>query len=111
MTPFTARTLAALDPHGLAKYAAELLVIGLAYYVLAKLGLDLVSIHRNTPPIWPATSLALAAVLLRGLRIWPAIFLGALIANATSEIAAGSNAGLMLTASAIAAGDTLEAVL
>ncbi len=104
MTPFTARTLAALDPHGLAKYAAELLVIGLAYYVLAKLGLDLVSIHRNTPPIWPATSLALAAVLLRGLRVWPAIFLGALIANATSP-------GSIPMASVIAAGNVLQAVI
>ncbi len=101
----------ALDSRGVAQYAAELLVIGIAYYALARLGLELGTVDRNTTPIWPPTGLALGVVLLRGLRIWPAIFLGALIANATSEIAAGSNAGLMLTASAIAAGDTLEAVL
>src|SRR5947207_673793 len=101
MTPFTGRTITALNHRGLAKYAAELLVIGLAYYLLAKLGLTLAAIQPSTPPIWPATGLALAAVILRGLRVWPAIFLGALIANTTSP-------GSIATASVIAAGNVLQ---
>src|SRR6266478_10124314 len=86
--------LAALGGRSLAKYTAELLVIGVAYFVLAKVGLTLASIHPSATPIWPPTGLALAAVLLRGLRVWPAIFLAALAARSeehTSELQSQSN--------------------
>jgi signal transduction histidine kinase len=86
------------------RYGVELAVIGLVYFVLAKAGLALASIHPSASPIWPPTGLALAAVLLRGLPVWPAIFLGALIANATT-------AGTIATSAAIALGNTLEAVV
>jgi signal transduction histidine kinase/CheY-like chemotaxis protein len=85
-------------------YALELFGIGLAYFVLAKIGLGLASIHPSASPIWPPTGVALAAVMLRGYRIWPAIFLGAWIANATT-------AGSISTSSAIALGNTLECLL
>src|SRR5262249_35723556 len=85
-------------------YAVSLIVVGLTYFVLAKSGLMLASIHPSASPIWPPTGLALAAVLLCGYRIWPAIFLGAMIANATT-------AGSLATAVAIAAGNTLEAIV
>ena len=103
--------LAAPGARGLAKYAGELLVIGVAYFVLAKVGLTLASIHPSATPIWPPTGLALAAVLLRGLRVWPAIFLAALAANATTAIADATTADSLLTSSAIAVGNTLEAVI
>jgi PAS domain S-box-containing protein len=83
---------------------AELCVIGAAYYALAKGGLALASLHPSATPIWPPTGLALAAMLLRGYRVWPAIFLGALIANATT-------AGSLATSVAIGAGNTLEGVI
>ena len=85
-------------------YAGGLIAIGLAYFALAKTGLTLASIHPSASPIWPPTGLALAAVLLCGYRIWPAIFLGAVIANVTT-------AGSVTTAVAIATGNTLEAVI
>jgi integral membrane sensor domain MASE1 len=85
-------------------YALELFGIGLAYFVLAKIGLGLASIHPSASPIWPPTGVALAAVMLRGYRIWPAIFLGAWVANATT-------AGSISTSSAIALGNTLECLL
>ena len=103
--------LSTLDARGLAKYAAELLVIGVAYFVLAKVGLTLASIHPSATPIWPPTGLALAAVLLRGLRVWPAIFLAALTANATTALANATTVDSILTSSAIAVGNTLEAVI
>lgn len=84
--------------------AAILVAVAVAYFVLAKLGLQLASINPSASPIWPPTGLALAAVLLGGLRVWPAIFAGAFAANA-------STAGTLETAAVIALGNTLEAVV
>ncbi len=85
-------------------YAIELLVIGAAYLVVAKIGLALASIHPSASPSWPPTGVALAAVMLRGYRVWPAILLGAWLANATT-------AGSPGTAFAIAVGNTLESLV
>ena len=87
-----------------AAFIVELCAIGAAYYVLAKGGLALASLHPSATPIWPPTGFALAMVLLRGYRVWPAIFLGALIANATT-------AGSLATSVAIGAGNALEGVV
>ncbi len=86
-----------------ARYLAALVVVAAGYYALAKLGLRLASINPSASPIWPPTGLALAAVLLGGLRIWPAIFIGAFAANATT-------AGTLETSALIALGNTLESV-
>src|SRR5258708_4640122 len=85
-------------------YAGGLVAIGVIYFVLAKGGLTLASIHPSATPIWPPPGVALAAVLLWGYRTWPAIFIAAMIANATT-------AGSVATAIAIATGNTLEAVV
>src|SRR5262245_51370156 len=85
-------------------YAAGLIGIGLTYFILAKSGLALAVIHPSASTIWPATGFALAAVVLWGYRVWPAIFLAAMIANA---LAAGS----IGTAIPIATGNTLEALV
>jgi PAS domain S-box-containing protein len=87
-----------------AAYCLELCAIGVVYFLLAKGGLFLASINPSATPIWPATGLALAAVLIRGYRIWPAILLGAFAAN---EITAGS----LVTSLAIGVGNTLEGVI
>jgi signal transduction histidine kinase len=84
--------------------AGGLVAIGVIYFALAKGGLALASIHPSATPIWPPTGVALAAVLLWGYRTWPAIFTAAAIANATT-------AGSVATAIAIAAGNSLEAVV
>jgi two-component sensor histidine kinase len=83
------------------RYALELAGVAVAYFVVAKLGLTLASINPSATPIWPPTGLALAAVLLWGYRVCPAVFLAALLANATT-------AGSIYTASLIALGNTLE---
>src|ERR1043166_4935064 len=72
------------DAGRVARYAAELAGIAIVYFVLAKFGLALASLHPSASPIWPPTGFALAVVLLRGYRVWPAIFIAALIANATT---------------------------
>jgi len=62
-------------------HSLRLAVVTAAYFGAAKLGLSLAFIHANVSPVWPPTGVAIAAVLLLGYRIWPAILLGALLAN------------------------------
>ncbi|MGZ5841137.1 MAG: MASE1 domain-containing protein, partial [Xanthobacteraceae bacterium] len=100
-----------LNARGIAQYCAEFLVIGAAYFLLAKAGLTLASIHPSATPIWPPAGLALAAILLRGIHVWPAIYLASLLANASTEIPNASMEGQFLTAMGIAAGNTIEAVV
>jgi signal transduction histidine kinase len=104
VVPELLQTSAWPPSRGVRSYAVELLAIGLVYFAIAKIGLALASIHPNASPIWPPTGLALAAVMLRGYRVWPAIFLGAWLANATT-------AGSVYTSSAIALGNTLECLV
>ena len=53
--------------------------------------------------VWPPTGVALAAILLFGYRVWPGIWLGAFVANATANEP-------IATAFGIAVGNTLEAI-
>jgi signal transduction histidine kinase/ActR/RegA family two-component response regulator len=73
------------------------------YFVAGKFGLHLAFLHRSASPVWPPAGIALAALLVLGYRIWPAIFIGAFLVNATT-------AGNVLTSLGIATGNTLEAV-
>ncbi len=96
---------------GAARFAVELLVVGLAYFILAKVGQGLTAIGATATPVWPATGLGLAAVLLCGLRVWPAIFVAAFAATATTEVANATLEGTLLAASGVATGYALEAVV
>src|SRR6266540_3972345 len=79
-----------------------ILVVSVAYFALAKLGLALASIHPSASPIWPATGFAIAAVLVWGYQGLPGVFIGAFLANATT-------AGSIWTSASIAGGNALEA--
>lgn len=87
-----------------ALYALSLVLLAGVYFGAAKFGLSLASVHTNVSPVWPPTGIALAAVLLLGVRVWPGIFIGALIINIFTPVPAG-------TAFGIAIGNTLEAVI
>ena len=102
--------LTVLGSRGLAKYSLELAIVGAAYFVLARLGLALAAVYSGTLPIWLPAGLALAAVVLRGVRVWPAILLAAFAAGTLPEIADASFAGSMSTLLAVAAGQTLAAL-
>ncbi len=56
-------------------------LIALSYYATAKLGLKFAFEGTNASPVWMPSGIALAAILLAGYRVWPAIFVAALIAN------------------------------
>ncbi len=84
-------------------YWALLLVVAALYFGAAKVGLTMAFLAEQVSPVWPATGIALAAVLLLGPRVWPGIALGAFVANATAEEP-------LLVAAGIAVGNTLEAL-
>ncbi len=91
--------------HGVFKaatYTLELIAIAMAYFGLAVSGQLVPWINPTATPLWPPTGLALALVLLRGYRIWPAIFVGAFL----STVAGGgglSEAGCIALGTPIAA--------
>jgi signal transduction histidine kinase len=78
-------------------------IVTLVYFVIGKFGLLLASLHASASPVWPSAGIALAAILVLGYRVWPAIFVGAFLVNVT-------NAGDVATSLTIAAGNTLEAL-
>lgn len=57
-----------------------LLVLSAVYFSAGKLGLMLAFAHANATAVWPPTGIALAAFLLLGDRVRPAIFLQAFMA-------------------------------
>src|ERR1043166_1319543 len=81
---------------------AELLVLTVLYYYCGRFGLSLAFLNKSTSGVWPPTGLALAALLLRGLRLWPGVLVGAFLVNFFTQ-------GTFWTTLAIAAGNTLEA--
>jgi len=81
-----------------------LAAVAIVYFLLAKAGLEFASINPSASPIWPSTGFAIAAVLLLGYRVVPAVFAGAVLANATT-------AGTIATSVAIGLGNTAECLL
>src|SRR5262245_25485134 len=83
-------------------------VIGLVlitiYFASAKLGLSMASVAEQVTVVWPPTGIALAALLILGLRFWPVIAVGAFLTNVTTGAPAAAALG-------IAVGNTLEAVV
>src|SRR3989449_4836836 len=74
------------------------------YFAAGKLGLRLAFVHVSATTVWPPTGIALAAFLLLGVRVWPAIFVGAFFVNLTT-------AGSLATSIGIGAGNTLEGLV
>ncbi|MFE5486456.1 MASE1 domain-containing protein [Streptomyces sp. NPDC056527] len=55
--------------------------VAAVYYGAARIGLLQQLVREQVTPLWPPTGVALAALLLMGLRVWPGIALGAFLAN------------------------------
>ena len=89
-----------------------LILTSLCYYLAARLGLIFAFEDTNASPVWMPSGIALAAVLLAGYRVWPAIFLGAFLANFQVLLIPELSFSSVLFISIITAvGNTLEAVL
>ena len=85
-------------------YLIRVCLLAIAYFALAKLGISLGSMAGNVTPVWPPSGLAVAVLVLFGYRLWPGVFLGALLVNGISPVPFGSALG-------IASGNTMEAVV
>src|SRR5262245_46048466 len=85
-------------------YPVQVASLAALYFGAAKLGLTMAFVTEQVTAVWPPTGIALAALFLCGYRLWPAITLGAFLANATANAPLGTAAG-------IAVGNTLEALL
>jgi PAS domain S-box-containing protein len=82
----------------------ELALVTILYFVAGRASLGLASLHQSASPVWPPSGLALAAVLILGSRVWPAILLGAFLVNAITL-------GDLLPSFGMACGNTAEALL
>jgi two-component system CheB/CheR fusion protein len=87
-----------------ARAGVRILALGAVYAVAGRLGLAIAPVHHFASLVWPPAGIALAALLLGGIRLWPGVALGAFVVNwwagAPVPVALG-----------IAAGNTLEAVV
>ncbi|MET7620268.1 MASE1 domain-containing protein [Streptomyces sp. NPDC005408] len=83
--------------------ALQILAVAALYYGSARLGLLQQLVRGQVTPLWPPTGVALAGLLILGLRIWPGIALGAFLVN----VSLGPTFPAVL---AIAAGNTLAPV-
>ncbi|HEU5261059.1 MAG TPA: MASE1 domain-containing protein [Gemmatimonadales bacterium] len=81
-----------------------LVALAAAYFVAGKLGLRLASVNPSATAVWPPTGIALAAFVLVGYGVWPAIFLGAFLVNLTTT-------GSVATSIGVAVGNTLEGLV
>ena len=86
------------------RYATLSAALFVAYLVAAKIGIELEVADGLITPVWAPTGIALAALVLYGRKLWPAVALAAFVANMTSG-ASIPEAGF------ISVGNTLEAVV
>ena len=85
-------------------YAAELLALAALYVAAARIGLAIDAVAGFATLVWAPSGIALAALLLRGDRLWPGVLIGAFVANTLTGAP-------LLVALGIATGNTLEAVV
>lgn len=83
---------------------SKALVLACAYVAGAKIGLALSFSHPLVTAVWPPTGIAVAALMIWGYRVWPGIFIGAVVANSLD------GAGLPV-AGGIAVGNTLAPIV
>jgi PAS domain S-box-containing protein len=70
---------------GAATYLLELAAIAASYFALAEIAIALPAINPIGTPLWPPTGVALSLLLLRGYRVWPAVFAGFFCAHAITS--------------------------
>src|SRR6266700_7721335 len=82
-------------------YVVQVSAVGVVYYLIARLSLDLASVHPSATTISPPAGFAFAAVLVGGYRVLPAIFAAAFFVYALPS-------GPSYAAAATAAGNAFE---
>ena len=90
--------------HRRAAYVGQIALLAAVYAVAGRLGLAADAVNGFASALWPPSGIALAVLLLGGTRLWPGVAVGAFAVNAWTGAP-------VLAAFAIAAGNTLEALL
>src|SRR6059058_6391554 len=85
------------------RYPTLPVAVAIGYLGASKLGLLAAVAQKVVSSAWPPSGVALAALLLLGLRYWPGIAMGAFLLNWTASVPVAGAAGIAL-------GNTLEAV-
>jgi PAS domain S-box-containing protein len=86
------------------EYFLKVAVVFALYLAAGKLGLSVPFTSGNVSPVWPASGVALASVLLWGYEVWPGLALAAFFVNFLSPIP-------VLSCIGIAFGNTSSALL
>lgn len=94
----------AIKDEGIKPYLTKLLSLALVYIVAARLGLSLAFSFDQITMIWPASGVAITALLLWGYHYWPGVFVGAFMINSLMGVSPAVSTG-------IAFGNTLEAIV
>ena len=81
-----------------------LVPLAAAYFIAGRLGLKLEVLHPGVTAVWLPSGIALAAFVLLGYRIWPAIFVGSFLVDITVS-------GLVMTSVGVAIGSTIEGLV
>jgi PAS domain S-box-containing protein len=68
-------------PRTAIRYAASAAVVAAVYYGAAKVGLQLAYLDGAVTALWPPVGVGIAALVLYGLRLWPGIVIGDLLAG------------------------------
>ncbi len=77
-----------------AALAFQLATVFLAYFVAGRLGQATSNIRSsNLGPVWPAYGIALASLLLYGVRVWPALYISAFVVAMRGHVMAPAAAG------------------
>lgn len=87
----------------LSPYRVQLALLFIIYFLTARFGLMTNAVNNFAALVWPPTGLALAALIIYGLRLWPSVFAAAFLVN----LLAGAS---FFVALGIGVGNTLEAI-
>jgi PAS domain S-box-containing protein len=77
-------------------YSGQLLITLVAYLAAGRLGLAAPFTNANVSPVWPAAGVAVALVLMWGIRVAPAIAVAAFLVNFFSPLPTSAAVGIGL---------------
>ena len=103
-----------LNPQPAIHFIGQIGLVAALYFLTGKLGLYLSTDNEYSTLIWPPSGIALAAVLLLGYRIWPALVLGAFATNVSFDTSGASLIDIISSQPQnyfIALGNTSQALL